>query len=152
MTSRPTLELDFVTGLSTSSRKMQTAFDSLLRQRGLTLARARALVQISRNPGINQSELAKILAIESPTMVRLLDGMEKQDLIQRGASAGDRRAKQLSLTETARNEVEQIEALSRVVGGFMLRGIDEADLGIALRVLGRVVENIEAAMDGHVPS
>ncbi|WP_439495419.1 MarR family winged helix-turn-helix transcriptional regulator [Bosea sp. (in: a-proteobacteria)] len=152
MTSRPTLELDFVTGLSTSSRKMQTVFDSLLRQRGLTLARARALVQISRNPGINQSELAKILAIESPTMVRLLDGMEKQDLIQRGASAGDRRAKQLSLTETARSEVQQIEALSRVVGGFMLRGVDEADLGIALRVLGRVVENIEAAMDGHVPS
>jgi MarR family transcriptional regulator for hemolysin len=152
MTSRPALEIDFVTGLSTSSRKMQTAFDSLLRQRGLTLARARALVQISRNPGINQSELAKILAIESPTMVRLLDGMEKQGLIRRGASAGDRRAKQLSLTEAARSEVEQIEALSRVVGAFMLRGVDEADLVIALRVLGRVVENIEAAMDGHVPS
>jgi MarR family transcriptional regulator for hemolysin len=150
--SRSASELAFATCLSTASRKMQTTFDGLLRQKGLTLARARALLHIARNPGVNQSELAKFLVIESPTLVRLLDAMENQGFIQRSAVEGDRRAKQLSLTESAQGELRQVEELSQIIGAFMLRGVDEEDLAVATRVLRRVFENIEAAMDGHVAS
>jgi MarR family transcriptional regulator for hemolysin len=151
-TARQESELEFIVSLSTSSRKMQTAFDSLLRQKGLTLARARAMLHIARNPGVGQSELAKFLAIESPTLVRLLDGLEKQGLIRRSTIEGDRRAKQLSLTELAQGDVRQIEDLTKVVGSFMLRGVEADELAIAVRVLDRVFENIETAMGGHAAS
>jgi MarR family transcriptional regulator for hemolysin len=110
------------------------------------------MLHIARNPGVGQSELAKFLAIESPTLVRLLDGLEKQGFIRRSAIEGDRRAKQLSLTELAQGEVRQIEDLTKVVGSFMLRGVEVDELAIAVRVLDRVFENIEAAMGGHAAS
>ncbi|WP_156503162.1 MarR family winged helix-turn-helix transcriptional regulator, partial [Tistrella mobilis] len=92
MKSRPaTLRSDVTNELATASRKMRTGFDALVRTRGLTLARARALMLLARHPGISQTELAGLLEIENPTVVRLLDGLEKQGLIRRTPAETDRR-------------------------------------------------------------
>src|SRR5260221_11274756 len=113
---RTVLEADLVTELSTASRKMRTLFDSFLRQRGLTLARARALIHLSRNPGLNQTELANILEIECPTVGRLLDGMEKQGLIERQAIDGDRRGPQIAVPPPAPRPGQEIAGDSRALG------------------------------------
>lgn len=84
--------------LSLASRKMRNLFDALVRERGLTLARARALLLLAETRTWTQRELAEELEIEQPTVVRLLDGMEKQGLIVRQPVAGDRRANHIKLT------------------------------------------------------
>jgi DNA-binding MarR family transcriptional regulator len=57
------------------------------------------LVLIDRNPGLNQSALARVLGIERSTMVAVLDGLEDRKLVARQGSNSDRRSKVLSLTQ-----------------------------------------------------
>ena len=153
MKSRPaTLRSEITNELATASRKMRTGFDALVRTRGLTLARARALMLLARHPGISQTELAGLLEIENPTVVRLLDGLEKQGLISRTPAADDRRVKRIDLTEAAEDQVDEIEDLAEVMRGTMARGIPEADLTVTLNVLRRMIANLEsgpAADDGE---
>ncbi|WP_372023897.1 MarR family winged helix-turn-helix transcriptional regulator [Tistrella mobilis] len=153
MKSRPaTLRSEVTNELATASRKMRTGFDALVRTRGLTLARARALMLLARHPGISQTELAGLLEIENPTVVRLLDGLEKQGLISRTPAADDRRVKRIDLTEAAEDQVDEIEDLAEVMRGTMARGIPEADLTVTLNVLRRMIANLEsgpAADDGE---
>lgn len=143
--AQPGFERSFLTELSTASRKLRTLFDGLVRQRDLTLSRARALLHLSRCPAINQTELANLLEVEGPTVVRLLDGMEKNGLIERSAIDGDRRAKQISLTPVARHQVEEIEEISGQIGRDVLREIDPTELEIAIRVLRQMIRNMEPA-------
>ena len=153
MKSRPaTLRSEVTNELATASRKMRTGFDALVRTRGLTLARARALMLLARHPGISQTELAGLLESETPTVVRLLDGLEKQGLISRTPAADDRRVKRIDLTEAAEDQVDEIEDLAEVMRGTMARGIPEADLTVTLNVLRRMIANLEsgpAADDGE---
>ncbi|MAD39009.1 MAG: MarR family transcriptional regulator [Tistrella sp.] len=153
MKSRPaTLRSDVTNELATASRKMRTGFDALVRTRGLTLARARALMLLARHPGISQTELAGLLEIENPTVVRLLDGLEKQGLIRRTPAETDRRVKRIDLTVEAEDQVDEIEDLAEVMRGTMARGIAEADLTVTLNVLRRMIANLEsgpAADDGE---
>ncbi len=72
------LRAEFLEELSVTSRKLRTLFDAQVRARGLTLARARTLIHLSRKDGMTQTELAEILEVEGPTLVRLLDGLEAQ--------------------------------------------------------------------------
>src|SRR5260221_13417253 len=129
----------FASELSTASRKMRTLFNAFVRERGLTLARARALLLLSRNPAMNQTALACALEIENPTVVRLLDGLEKQGLIVRAAVAGDRRANRIALTDAARDQVAQLEEISATLTTIMLGDIDAAAIAVGRDVLRRVI-------------
>jgi MarR family transcriptional regulator for hemolysin len=135
----------FLTELSTAGRKLRTLFDGLVRQRGLTLARARALLHLSRSRGMSQTELASLMDVEGPTIVRLLDGMEKNGLVARSASDGDRRVKQITLPPTARRQVEEIEEIASQIEQGVLRGIDPAEVEVAIRVLRQMIRNMEPA-------
>jgi MarR family transcriptional regulator for hemolysin len=133
----------FLTELSNAARKTRTLFDLHLRRRGLTLARTRALLHLSRHPVGNQTELASVLEIENPTVVRLIDGMESQGLIQRSVRDGDRRAKDISLTDSGRRHVDEIDKISAGLSSALLWNIDDDELATAADVLRRIVRNIE---------
>ncbi|EHL96152.1 transcriptional regulator, MarR family [Acetobacteraceae bacterium AT-5844] len=138
------LRLGFLTELSVAGRKMRTLFDGVVRERGLNLARARLLLQLGQNGKMNQSELAAVMELEHPTIVRLLDGLEKQGLILRCAVDGDRRAKQVALTETGQAEVTWLDGVVAAMREALLREVSEEDLAVASRVLGIIVRAIEA--------
>jgi MarR family transcriptional regulator for hemolysin len=143
VSSSSPLRAGFLAELSVAGRKVRTLFDAAIRTRGLTLARARLLLHISRNSAVNQSELAAVLDLEQPTLVRLLDGLEERGLIRRCAVDGDRRAKQVALTDKARAEVVELERISGLMQHAVLRDIAEEDLEVASRVLGSLIRSIE---------
>ncbi|WP_110377956.1 MarR family transcriptional regulator [Chelatococcus asaccharovorans] len=135
----------FTFELATAGRKMRKLFDRYVRERGLTLPRARALLLLAQERSWNQTELADALEIEHPSVVRLLDGLERQGLITRSAVAGDRRAKQIELTIAAQAQVRDLEELTERLRTTLLQGIDAASLAVALSTLQRVVANAEQA-------
>ncbi|HEY5801489.1 MAG TPA: MarR family transcriptional regulator [Burkholderiaceae bacterium] len=67
---------------------------------GLTPSQGFLLRVVLAKPGSLQSQLAHEMAIARPTATRTLDGLEKLHLIERRASAHDRR--ELSIHPTAR--------------------------------------------------
>ena len=78
------------------ARRWRKLLDERLKDLGVTQARWFTLVCLPRGGGVTQRELAHLMTIENPTLVRLLDSLEEQGLIERRHSERDRRARLLS--------------------------------------------------------
>ena len=124
---------------------MRTLFDAKARAQGLTFARARLLFVLARHDGVTQGELASLLEVEPPTMVRQLDGLERQGLNTRSAVEGDRRAKCVRLTERARKDAGEVSAFTVEMRRTALRGISDEDLATVVDVMRKMAANIEKA-------
>ena len=81
------------------------------------------------------------MTIENPTLVRLLDSLEEQGLIERRHSERDRRARLLYLTHADERFMSDLNERANVLREEMLKGIENTDLEVALRVFERVMEN-----------
>ncbi|WP_449255891.1 MarR family winged helix-turn-helix transcriptional regulator [Bosea sp. (in: a-proteobacteria)] len=138
------LRAAFTAELAAVNRKLRALVDERARGMGLTLARARLLMELAREDGLIQSDLAGLLEIEQPTLVRLLDGLERNGMIERRAVAGDRRARQVFLTPMARAQAEDILAFLAELRADILLGIAPQELEMALDVLRRTSRNIVA--------
>lgn len=136
--------------VSTVARKMRNLFDLRVRSQSLTVSRARALLRIASGHAINQRELAADLAIETATLVRVIDTLEDQGLIERRDVAGDRRAKQVVLTEEgARVAVtlnETVDSICREV----LSGISPGDLQAIFSTVQTMSANITRGLGGRL--
>lgn len=69
------------------------------------------LVLVGDNPGRKQTEIAQVLGIKRANFVTLIHGLEARGLIERRASAGDKRANALHLTGTGRSFVANARLL-----------------------------------------
>jgi MarR family transcriptional regulator for hemolysin len=128
--------------LSRVQRKMRALFDARVKEKGLTLPRARALMILGRGSQLNQRELADELDIETPTLVRLLDGMEKQGFIARQSVEGDRRAKQIVMTPHGARMAGEVLDLARSLRADVLADISTADMTATVKVFSAMSENI----------
>lgn len=123
-----------------TGRKLRKRFNARVVELGLTYPRARALAVLSRSHGPTQSELACELELEGPTVVRLLDGMERLGLIERCNVEGDRRAKHIRLTEHGETQAKVVGGITLEIRDDLLAGISDEEMRIALKVLERVLE------------
>jgi MarR family transcriptional regulator for hemolysin len=140
--TRADTRVAFIDELTKVSRKLRTAFDAKVKANGLTMARARTLFRLLRKEGVTQTELAIELEIEGPTLVRLLDNLETQGLIERRPVEGDRRAKQIALTDSGRVQAALVSGLADDVREAVLTDVTEADLQAAIRVFHAMSRNI----------
>jgi Transcriptional regulators len=129
--------------LSAFNRKLRAFFDAVVRERGLTLARTRTLFALARRGPLTQRELAEELEIETPTLVRVLDGMEKQELIQRQEDETDRRAKRIDMTPAGRVAYEDVYALARDLRQQISEDISTEDILLTLSVVRCLMDNMQ---------
>lgn len=116
--------------------------DERLRPWGMTQATWRVLWALhTAEERYNQSSLAARLGIETPTLVRLLDRMEKLGLVGRSPDAQDRRQKYLEIKPDGLALVARIEGEVIGMRQAMLAGLDQAELQACLKVLERVIAN-----------
>lgn len=73
----------------------------------LSPSAAAVLSTLYFQPGLTTTELSKVVAVSQPTTVRLLDGLQRRGLVERGAQAG--RFTPLSLTDAGRIEVARLQ-------------------------------------------
>jgi MarR family transcriptional regulator, transcriptional regulator for hemolysin len=126
-------------------RRWRRILDVELSGYGLTDATWRPLFHLGRlGNGIRQTELAEALGIQGPSLVRLLDNLERDGLIVRREDRGDRRAKSLIMTEAGRRVYEQVQAVTEQVADRLLAGADAADLAAAARLFARLDSALEA--------
>lgn len=126
------------------TRRWRKLLDERLKDLGVTQARWTTMVYLQQGgEGLTQRELASLMAIENPTLVRLLDSLELQDLIERRACPNDRRARRLHLTDTGRDFMEVLSARAGQLRDGMLDGVSESDIEVALKVFHKIMENAE---------
>ncbi len=134
---------EFAESLHLAAHGWRTALDRRLRPLGYSRSRWMVLLHVSLKDGISHRELADRLGIEAPTLVRLVDRMESEGLLQRRASETDRRVKHLHLSPAGRKEVERIRATAAEVRTEALSGLDRAQLNIAFEVLRKIRSKLE---------
>ncbi|MFK0383365.1 MULTISPECIES: MarR family winged helix-turn-helix transcriptional regulator [Rhizobium/Agrobacterium group] len=142
--SRETDKEQLLDEVSAFTRKLRAFFDARVAESGLTLARARALFALSRRGPLTQTELAEEMEIETPTLVRVLDGMEKQNLIERRSDANDRRAKRIHMTPDGKQTSEAVQGLAKELRAEIVADISTDDLRLALDVMRRLSANLQS--------
>src|SRR3954469_8258107 len=111
---------------------------------GLTEATWRPLIYLrSLGEGVRQKELATAMSIEGPSLVRLLDSLERRGFIERREDESDRRARGIFLTRAGRELAVRAARIGNGLQGRLLAGVPEADLEICERVLESLERELE---------
>src|SRR5712691_11497165 len=121
------------------SRLIKRRFERRARQMGLAITRQQAAVilNIAGNEGVSQAEVATWLGIEPIALVRMLDKLHEEGLVERRAHPTDRRVRTLWLTPAARPVVERILAINKAIR-------EEAFAGMAAYARDTVIDILDA--------
>jgi len=141
--SNKVLGRELIEDIAAFSRKLRAGFDALVRERNMTLPRARVFATLNKRDGINQRELADKLELETPTLVRILDTMEGQGFVERRVAGSDRRAKEIYLTESGRVAAGEVEDIAWKMRARIVAGISESDLETTLSVVRAMQANLQ---------
>jgi MarR family transcriptional regulator, transcriptional regulator for hemolysin len=113
--------------------------DQALCDHGLSDATAIPLLLLSRQgENVRQGVLADELGIEGPSLVRLIDLLQAEGLVERREDPTDRRAKTLHLTMTGEVKVEEIDRVLRRVRASLLKDIGSQELAVTFETLERI--------------
>ncbi|WP_397447956.1 MarR family winged helix-turn-helix transcriptional regulator [Pseudomonas sp. NA-150] len=138
MATQPTM--GFV--LHDVARLMRKRFEQRARHTGLTRSQWHVLAILSMNEGIHQKALADLLEIESITLVRLLDKMEANGLIERRKHPTDRRMSLLFLTAAAHPLLDVMRGLGAATRSESTTGFSPAENEQLLQLLTRMRTNL----------
>lgn len=113
--------------------------DQALSDHGLSYATAIPLLVLSRQgENVRQGVLADELGIEGPSLVRLIDLLQAEGLVERREDPTDRRAKTLHLTKAGEAKVEETNRVLRRVRASLLKDIAPEELAITFETLQRI--------------
>jgi MarR family transcriptional regulator for hemolysin len=130
--------------VNVAARATRALLDARLAEQGVTFATWVVLVALSTRGDLIQRDLAGIVDVEGPTMVRRLDQLEAAGLVARSAAPGDRRATRVSLTEAGRALYERLRDAVEEAEVELLREVDPADVGTTQRVLRQIIDRARA--------
>lgn len=137
--------------VSNAARQWRRAINRQLLPLGLTEATWLPLWHVARaQQPMRQKDLAALLALDTSSVVRLLDELQAQGLIER-REGEDRRAKILHVTSAGQAIVAQVGQQTDQVRATLLAGIDDAALNNAVQVLEQVLSTL-AELDGTEPT
>ncbi|MEX5572940.1 MarR family transcriptional regulator [Pseudomonas lijiangensis] len=126
------------------TRGWRAELDRRLADLGLSQARWLVLLHLARHEEPpTQRELAQSIGVEGPTLARLLDSLEAQQLVQRQAVLEDRRAKKIVLSDAARPLIEKIETIANALRIELFEGVSEEELRVCMSVHARILANLE---------
>lgn len=125
--------------ISKLGRLWRREADQALADHGLSHATALPLMVLARQGDcVRQGVLADEMGIEGPSLVRLIDLLQAEGLVQRREDPTDRRAKTLHLTATGKAKVEEINRVLRRVRAYLLKDIASAELAVTFETLQRI--------------
>ena len=137
--SQTTIHAEIGFLISRLARLWRREVDQALSDHGLSQATALPLMVLSRRgKSARQGVLAEEVGIEGPSLVRLIDLLQAEGLVERREDLTDRRAKTLHLTPTGEAKVEEINRVLRRVRTCLLNDIEAGDLAVAFDTLQRI--------------
>jgi MarR family transcriptional regulator for hemolysin len=129
-----------------AGRRWRKLANERIRPTGHTMARWETLFLVAfSDHALTQGELARLLNVEGPTLVRMLDVLDKEGLIERKQSEIDRRVTTNAITPTGRQAIDDIMSVTNALRTEVLEGLDPGELAITLKVLGQIIERIDTA-------
>jgi MarR family transcriptional regulator, transcriptional regulator for hemolysin len=131
---REELESRIAAALPPLTRAWRQVADQTLGTVGISASAAWSLVYLQRfGATARQIDLARAVGVSEPSLVRTLDRLEGDGLIERRPDAEDRRAKRLHLTDKGRALAVAAEARLQALRADLLEHVSTPDLEAMLR-------------------
>ncbi|MBS9405143.1 transcriptional regulator SlyA [Halomonas sp. TRM85114] len=136
--------------LSRVPRLWRAVIDHRLAPLGLTQTRWITLYHLWRlGDGQPQCDLARVIGVEAPSLVRTLDQLADQGLIERRPCEQDRRTKRVYLTQQATPLIERIDDVVTQARHEMLAGLSDSEVEQLSALLARIEDNGLAIQEGQ---
>src|ERR1700758_5028825 len=137
--SQSTIHSEFGLLIARLGRAWRREADQPLADHGLSQATALPLAVLSRQGKcVRQGVLAEEMGIEGPSLVRLIDLLQAEGLVERREDPTDRRAKTVHLTKAGEAKVEETNRILRRVRASLLKDIAPEELAITFETLQRI--------------
>ncbi len=102
-----------------------------------------ALYYLGLEECINQKELAEKMQIKESTVARLVDRMERENLVERQRNENDRRVFNLVLTEKGLRYRETLLPEGEKFNDIVSKDITEDEMETFMSVLKKMVSNVK---------
>jgi DNA-binding MarR family transcriptional regulator len=123
-------------------RLFRKRFDVTARKLGVTGPQWRMLAAVRRTPGTTQGALAAWLEVEPITAGRMIDRLEKLNLVERRHDPADRRVWRLFLTHEAEQLMDRLAQCAGSVFEDALAGFSEAEHAMLIGLMERLRANL----------
>jgi MarR family transcriptional regulator for hemolysin len=134
-----------------TARAFVKAFDTELRNKvGITFGQWKVIVMLVNQNGLTQKEIADRLGLEGPTLIPVIDKMEKGGLVIRKVDADDRRNNRIYRTEKADALWDRMLECSFRIRRISGKDIPEQNIAIMRGVLDKIWQNLRTEFDDDV--
>jgi len=117
---------------------------------GLTISDYEVLLRLARTPDrkMRRVDLAQQVLLSASGITRLLDGLERTGLVERGPCGSDRRVVYAVLTDAGLKKVSEASASHFAqIDELLGEHLDEDELADLAAMLSRVADGVSAACD-----
>lgn len=125
--------------------RWRNKLNEAMRETGQSHARWLALTWIHLLGGrVNHRELAERIGVELPTLIRLLNRLEEEGLVERAAMPDSARAKTARLTAEGKRVLEELHMITERSCAAFLAGVDEAQLAASMALFDDLLARAES--------
>jgi MarR family transcriptional regulator for hemolysin len=121
--------------MALAHKVMRAEFDARLSEAGGSLSTWIVLRGAHRDPALSQRELAEVLGVEGPTLVRHLDRLAAEGLIERRRDPHDRRVTRVEVTPKGVDLLERLVGVAEGAEGEVRRVLTPQDYEAVRRAL-----------------
>ncbi|HTQ28254.1 MAG TPA: MarR family winged helix-turn-helix transcriptional regulator [Puia sp.] len=133
----------FITGKASTAiaRRLQKKFNAA--GLNLTIEQWSVLYHLWKEDGKSQQELCNATFRDKPSITRLVDNLEKLQLVKRVASENDRRINMIYVTRLAQKLQEQTMEMAEETLNEALEGVPADKIDVCKSVLQIVYDNLK---------
>ncbi|HEY0059365.1 MAG TPA: MarR family winged helix-turn-helix transcriptional regulator [Flavisolibacter sp.] len=134
----------FISGKASTAiaRRLQKKFNA--GNLNLTIEQWSVLYHLWKEDGKSQQELCNATFRDKPSITRLVDNLEKLNLVKRVPDEKDRRVNKVCLTKLAQKLQEQSMKLAEETLNEALEGVPPQQIDMCKEVLQKVYENLHS--------
>jgi MarR family transcriptional regulator for hemolysin len=126
-----------------AARLFEQVANKNLDKLGVTYSQTIFLVRLWEKDGQSQIELAKSAGLKQPSVVRILDRMERDNLITRVRNQDDRRAFNFYLTDKANKACRKLEEHADAMHDIATVEISKKDIDKFNKIIASMIHNLE---------
>jgi MarR family transcriptional regulator for hemolysin len=131
--------------INRTAKMLIQAFDQELRKEiGITFGQWKIIITLVNNDdGLTQKEIADKLGLEGPTLIPIIDKLEKDGFVTRMVDKNDRRNNRIFLTEKTTSTLDLMINCGLRIKNMSMRDITEENVSITKDTLEKMWKNIQ---------
>ena len=135
--------------INRTAKALVYALDQELRKKvGITFGQWKIIIIVVNNNndddnGLTQREIADKLGLEGPTLIPIIDKLEKDGFLLRKVDKNDRRNNRIFLTKKSKDLLDSMINCGENIKQILLKDVSDADVSITKNTLKKMWQNIQ---------